>query len=374
MRTPRPWHGMTPGVWFRLLAANRFAVSPTRIPMVIAISFICWINFVLAWISEAIYGRRARQTPLAHPPLFVLGHWRTGTTLLHELLLQDARFICPTTFDCMAPRHFLLSAGFFGRWLGWLLPKTRPMDDMAVGFNRPQEDEFALMNLGVGSPYLEWAFPNRRFHTEFLTLQELSTEERQRWLWGMDWFMRRLNLKKPSARIVVKSPGHTARVKTILELFPDARFVHIVRDPRAVIPSTIRTWTRMNEAVSLQIRRERSLEDHIFNMFEMMYDRFEQDRALIPEANFYELHYEDLVTDPLTQLEEIYRRLDLGDFATSCPAVAKYLEGVKNYRTNKYDLDDGLAAKICERCGDYLGRYGYESTEPAANVTTADEK
>ena len=186
--------------------------------------------------------------------------------------------------------------------------------------------------------------------------------------------MRRLNLKKPSARIVVKSPGHTARVKTILELFPDARFVHLVRDPRAVIPSAIRTWTRMNDAVSLQIRRERSLEDHIFNMFELMYDRFEQDRALISEANFYELHYEDLVTDPLTQLEEIYRRLDLGDFATSRPAVAKYLEGVKNYRTNKYELDDGLAAKIRERCGDYLGRYGYESTEPAANVTTADEK
>jgi omega-hydroxy-beta-dihydromenaquinone-9 sulfotransferase len=373
MRTPRPWHGMTPGVWFRLLAANRFAVSPTRIPMAIAISLVTWINLVLAWISEAIYGGRARRTPLEHPPLFVIGHWRTGTTLLHELLVQDGRFIYPTTYDCMAPRHFLLSAGFISRWLGWLLPKTRPMDDMAFGFERPQEDEFALMNLGVGSPYLEWAFPNRGVHTEFLTLQDLSAEQRKRWLWGMDWFMRRLNLKDTSARIVVKSPPHTARVKTILELYPDARFVHIVRDPRVVIPSAIRTWTRMTDAVSLQIRGEQSLEDHVFDMFELMYDRFKQDRALIPDANFFELRYEDLVADPLPRLEEIYQRLNLGDFAMARPAVAKYLEGVRNYKTNKYELEEGLATKIRARCGDYVRRYGYEMPEPAGKATAANE-
>ncbi len=363
MRSPRPWHGMTPGIWFPLLWTNRFAISPTRIPMAIAISIITWLDLLLAWMSEAIYGRHARRTPLAHPPLFVLGHWRTGTTLLHELLVQDARFVFPTTYDCMAPRHFLLSAGIVSRWFNWLLPKTRPMDEMAVGFDRPQEDEFALMNLGAGSPYLEWAFPNRGFHTEFLTLRALPAEKRQHWQRAMDWFMRRQNLKQAAARIVVKSPGHTARVKAILELYPNARFVHIVRDPRVVIPSTIRTWVRMTDAVSLQIRHERPLDDHILDMFERMYDSFEQDRSLIPEQNFYELHYEDLIADPMAQFEEMYRRLELGDFEQARPAVMKYLEGVKNYRTNKYELEAGLAAKIQARCGDYLHRYGYDGVK-----------
>jgi hypothetical protein len=356
---------MTPRIWFGMLAANRFAISPSRIPMALAISIATWINLVLAWISEAIYGRAARNLKLRHPPLFVLGHWRTGTTLLHELLVQDKRLIYPTTFDCMAPRHFLLTAGFFCRWFGWLLPKTRPMDDMPFGFDRPQEDEFALMNLGADSSYLEWAFPNRGFHTDSLAMDRLPAERREQWKKRLDWFMRRLGLKDTTARIVLKSPPHTARVKTILELYPDARFIHIVRDPRAMIPSSVRTWKRMSDALSLQIRRDRPLEDHIFRMFDLMYDRFEQDKLLIPENQFHQLRYEDLVADPLAELERIYERLDLGDFDTARAAVAKHVEGVKNYKTNKYRPDDALAARIQDHCGDYMRRYGYTDLQPA---------
>jgi hypothetical protein len=108
-------------------------------------------------------------------------------------------------------------------------------------------------------------------------------------------------------------------------------------------------------------------------MFELMYGRFEQERGLIPEANFVELRYEDLVAEPLPRLDEIYRRLNLGDFETARPAVAKYLEGVKNYRTNKYELEERLAAKIRARCGDYLQRYGYAAPEPAGKATAANE-
>jgi hypothetical protein len=361
---------MTPRIWFGLLAANRFAISPTRIPMALAISIITWIDLVLFWISEAIYGRAARNAKLRHPPLFVLGHWRTGTTLLHELLVQDKRFIYPTTFDCMAPTHFLLTAKFLGRCLGWTLPKKRPMDDMAVGFHHPQEDEFALMNLGADSPYIEWAFPNRGFHTDSLAMDAYAPERREQWKRCLDWFLRRQSLKDTSARIVLKSPPHTARVKTILELYPDARFVHIVRDPRVVIPSTVRTWQRMSDALSLQIRRDRPLEDHIFQMFEMMYDRFERDRALIPDRQFHQLRYEDLVANPLAEIEAIYRQLDLGDFETARPAMAKHLEGVKNYKTNKYPLDAELAARIQHHCGDYMRRYGYADLQPVQPAST----
>src|SRR5687768_18104609 len=43
-------------------------------------------------------------------------------------------------------------------------------------------------------------------------------------------------------RSILKSPPHTCRVPTLLRLFPDARFVHIVRDPYAVYPSTLHLW------------------------------------------------------------------------------------------------------------------------------------
>ena len=82
------------------------------------------------------------------PPIFILGHWRTGTTLLHEFMIRDERFGYPTTYECMDPNHFLLTEGLFTRWLNFLVPTHRPMDNMKAGFDRPQEDEFALCMLG----------------------------------------------------------------------------------------------------------------------------------------------------------------------------------------------------------------------------------
>jgi hypothetical protein len=328
--------------------------------MAFAISIVSVINSTLRLMSEMLYRRRAERVQLEHPPLFVVGHWRTGTTWLHELLVKDERMAFPTTYQCMVPHHFLLSDRFLSPLVNWLMPKNRPMDDMPVGMNRPQEDEFALMNLGLGSPYLEWAFPNRhQRYDEFLTLQPLSAAERDHWKKIFDWFVRRLTLQNPK-RLVMKSPTHTARIATLLELYPEARFVHVVRNPLDTIPSTIRTWTRMTDAMSLQIRRDPISEDRILDVFQMMYDQFERDRALIPAGRFYEIRYEDLVAEPLAAMERIYRNLDLGDFEPARPAMQQYLASIAGYKKNVHRVPDDLKQKIATRCRAYIERYGYQ--------------
>ncbi|MFH1330999.1 MAG: sulfotransferase [Actinomycetota bacterium] len=88
-RTPRPWHGMTPAVWLRLLACNRAAVSPGRLPMALAISALSLGNSAAGLLQRARYGRAIAGATVGPPPLFIIGHWRTGTTLLHELLALD---------------------------------------------------------------------------------------------------------------------------------------------------------------------------------------------------------------------------------------------------------------------------------------------
>ena len=128
------------------------------------------------------------------------------------------------------------------RWLGFLMPSRRPMDNMAAGWARPQEDEFALCMMGQPSPYLTIAFPNRppQF-SEYLDLQNLPPRAVARWQRAYLGFLRRLTFKDPR-RLILKSPPHTCRIKLLLELFPDARFVHIVRDPYVVFPSTVNLW------------------------------------------------------------------------------------------------------------------------------------
>lgn len=327
--------------------------------MALIISPVSVMNSVLRFVSELNFRKRAESLEIEFPPLFVVGHWRTGTTWLHELMVKDERMSFPTTYTCMAPHHFLLTERLFSGTLDWLLPRKRPMDDMPVGMSRPQEDEFALMNLGLKSPYLEWAFPNRHeYFDQYLSLKSLSESERQRWKAELDWFVRRLTLRNPK-RLVMKSPTHTARVRLLLELYPQARFVHVVRNPIDVIPSTLHTWTRMTDALSLQYRREPISIDRIIRVFNFMYDQFEQDRGLIPDGHLYEVRYEDLVADPIGQLEKIYLQLGLGDFSMAHSHVTDYLASVAGYKKNKHQITDELKKRIVDGCQGYIQRYGY---------------
>jgi hypothetical protein len=115
----------------------------------------------------------------------------------------------------------------------------------------------------------------------------------------------------------------------------------------------------MTDALSLQVRREPISEDRILDVFERMYDQFESDRALIPEDHFYEIRYEDLITDPLATVERIYERLDLGDFEPARPAMEAYLSQIADYKKNVHQVPEALRTKIEDRCAAYIARYGY---------------
>ncbi|MGH9676914.1 MAG: sulfotransferase, partial [Candidatus Acidiferrum sp.] len=159
--TPRFWEGCDFFAWLRLIVRNRFAVQPRFIYIALVITFVSLCHTVLRLVQQGwFFGRPERAKP-KFAPLFIIGHWRTGTTLLHELLIEDPRHAFPNTFQCLMPNHFLLSELIFTRLFHWVLPTRRPMDNMAAGWDKPQEDEFALCMLGQPSPYLTIAFPNR---------------------------------------------------------------------------------------------------------------------------------------------------------------------------------------------------------------------
>jgi omega-hydroxy-beta-dihydromenaquinone-9 sulfotransferase len=158
---PRFFQGTDAVTWARLLYRNRFAVSPRYWYIAAIVSVASTANLVLRWVQDGLYGDELARTPLDKHPVFVIGHWRTGTTLLHELLVQDPQFSYPDFFACFNPNHRLLTERFFKTYANWMAPQQRPMDNMAAGWGRPQEDEFALALLGLPSTYTDLAFPRR---------------------------------------------------------------------------------------------------------------------------------------------------------------------------------------------------------------------
>src|SRR5947209_6912737 len=220
-----------------------------------------------------------------------------------------------------------------------MVPSRRPMDNVAAGLDHPQEDEFALCLLGQPSPYERIAFPNRpAAGAGALDLRGLTPAARRRWKATFCRLVQALTLAHPGRRLVLKSPPHTCRIPTLLELFPDARFVHVVRDPYVVYPSTLHLWRVTYGINGLQKPSWAELPDYILDTFVQVYDRLEEGRRLVPPGRFHELRYEDLVRDPLGQLEAVYRGLGLGDFGPARPSVEAYLAGLKDYETNRYFL------------------------------------
>ncbi|RLS30071.1 MAG: sulfotransferase [Planctomycetota bacterium] len=361
--TPRFWHGMPLGVWLPLLAENGFRSSPSRWGLVATITAAAGFNSVMEPISEAVFRRQLRRPPRTPPPLFIIGHWRSGTTLLHEWLMLDDQFCCPSTIQCMVPGHFLLTEKVLSAAIGWMVPKHRPMDNVAAGLDRPQEDEFALANLGGPSPYRRMAFPRTSSQSpEALDVTRLSEAELNRWQATMRRFVTALAVRDPR-RLVLKSPPHTARIGVLRKMFPGARFLHIVRDPFVVFPSTVRLWKSMNATQALQVDRGDGLEEYVFAAFEEMYAAFERDRELLEPGELHEVRYEELVADPMARLAEAYDRLELGDFSRLRPLLE--VETRKEYRTNTYRHDPRIVAEISRRWQPFLDRYGYAPPPPA---------
>lgn len=352
--------GITARDWWDVLRDNRFSIDLPYWPRAAVLTVGSVLNSAYRRREDREFRSRLDGVAIP-PPLFILGHWRTGTTLLHELLILDERHGYPTTYECMAPHHFLLSEGFITRWLAFLAPKQRPMDNMAVGFDRPQEDEFALCMMGQPSPYLTIAFPNHPpQNQEALDLDGLPPRARRVWKEAFLRFLRHLTYRDPR-RLVLKSPTHTCRIPALLELFPDARFVHIVRDPYVVFPSTVNLWKSLYLAHGLQRPTFAGLEEHVFDTFTHLYARLEASKHLLAPNRFVEIRYEDLIADPIAQMQGLYDKLELGGFAAYLPRLKTYLDASAGYRTNRYpDLDPALRAEIERRWGDVIRRYGYD--------------
>lgn len=360
---PRFWVGINVTGWWGLLWRNRFAVHPSRWGMAAILTMTSLLNSFLWLVQEVIYGRRIARTELVDDPIFIIGHWRSGTTLLHELLVLDPRHTYPDTYCCFGPNAFLVSRWFFERFLWFLMPSRRPMDNMPAGFDRPQEDEFALCNMGARSPYLTMIFPNRPPQDqEYFDLERLDPARRARWKAAFLWFLKCLTVRTPK-RIVLKSPPHTFRIRVLLEMFPRARFLHIVRDPMVLFPSTVNLWRRLHRDEALQVPTHEGLEEYVFETFARMYEVFERDKALIPAGQFCEVRYEELVRDPEGHLRRVYEELSLGDFEAVRPALERFLAEQKDYKKNRYDLSPELRAEIARRWGFFIERYGY-ATEP----------
>ena len=258
-------------------------------------------------MQKAEVGRRGVRLP--EQAVFILGYWRSGTTLLHELMARDPRFCAPSTRACMNPHSFLLSRGDSGRTM------RRPMDDMVIGADTPQEDEFALLSLGARSPYEALLVPQGLERALALAdPARLTPAERQDWDRLFRQFVLAVCAEAPGRVPLLKSPPHACRIPMLLSVFPQAKFVLITRDPVHVFESTVRMWTALFERYSLTgAPKEGAVREAILSTRPEFEEAMLAGLALLPPRRLVHIRFEELIADPADALERIYAGLDLGD-------------------------------------------------------------
>ncbi|MEZ6140229.1 MAG: sulfotransferase [Zavarzinella sp.] len=346
------WLGADLAHWLRLMGQARFRFSWKHLHVAPIGLAVCLSHSFLRVVQNRLHP--PSTFPDLVPPIFILGHWRSGTTLLHELLITDPAHGFPTTYQCFDPLHPLLTEKLVRDNFQWLLPQKRPMDNMEIGWDRPQEDEFALALMGLPSPYNWMAFPNEGYPSyDLLNIDSLPARQQLQWERGLMHFLKMLQYND-SRRLVLKSPTHTCRIPTLMRMFPDARFIYITRDPYSVYPSTVNLWKRLTLAQGLQVPKLPDLEHHVVRTYRHVIERYQNTRKLIPDKQLYEIRYEDLVANPRDSIASIYQHLSLGDFERIQPGLDGYLTVHANYEKNKWQMDPAMIKYINDNLSDLL--------------------
>ena len=356
-----PLAGVTFRDWLRVMRAYGATIPPRYWPRTA-------FTWTMSLLNSAFAGREARRYAAeidgvtVHRPVFVIGHHRSGTTHLWNLLAQDERFAYPTVLQAVFPHTFLMFEGAAQRWAQWLAPRKRPQDNVGFGPNAPMEEERAICTSTFLSIQMARHFPRmrQRFKT-YLTMRDASASQRQAWKASLDRFARKILLRHGRDKTVLfKAPDHTAKVALILELYPDARFVHIHRDPYEVYRSTRKMEQDTVPLYAYQRPDEDTLDAFILWRYRAMYDAFFEDVERIPDGQFVEISFAELEREPKAVVERTYRALDLPDFDRAQPSLARYVDAVSGYRKNTYAaLPQETRRRVAGAWRPCFARWGY---------------
>ena len=350
-----------PGTWIRLLWENG-GVAPAywgKLARILLLTSLASPLRLAEWIR---YGRQVAQTQIDPQPLFILGFARSGTTHLHNLLQRDPQYGTVSTFQAIVPTFFLIGRGWLKRQMAKSLPDTRPGDNVRVSLDAPIEEEVAVSNTSALSPIHHLSFPqrSRMYWDKYLTMQGLTKKELVRWERVYLDTLRKATLANGGRPLVLKSPNNTGRIPHLLRLFPEAKFIHIVRNPYAVYRSMLHQYREILLLFQLQDMPVEDMEEHILYAYRLTMQNYLHDRALIPRENLAEVRYEDLEQQPLVELERLYAELALPGWEEAHPPIRDYLQTLSGYQKNRLELAPAALDRITQEWQFALDIWSYQ--------------
>jgi thioester reductase-like protein len=291
----------------------------------------------LAFAESVAFGKKVREASV-QPPIFIVGHWRSGTTHLHNLLCQDPAFGYLTMYQAMAPDCSLVGNRWLRGLLSRVMPARRPMDEMDWPLDAPQEEEIALGKVLPWSFYNQFLFPRRArdLFDKYVLFRGAAPGDIDEWKRQYLRILKVASLHAGGKRLVLKNPVNTARTALLFDMFDSAQFIHIHRDPYEVFSSTRNLHRKVLAFSALQRVSHRELDETVLHLYEAMMRRYLDEKERIPRHQLIDVRYDELVARPLEVLEALYARLGYDHFEQVRPRIEAYLEGLRGYQKNSF--------------------------------------
>jgi hypothetical protein len=297
----------------------------------------------------------------ADPPVFIIGHWGSGTTWMHQLLASDSRFITPDTGDCLMPHNLHRSGCYFRWYVRHLLPPTRGFDAVPFSMEEPQEEEMALAALCSVSYFHTFFFPRERDRHAGRALfpEQLPETERASFAHAYQDYLARLARRSPGRTLLLKNPASTSRIRLLREWFPGARFIHLVRNPHEVAAAALNRIPYLTRRFGLQPDEGSDLYEHVLATYEAVMRRYLDDRAVLPPGALFETSYESLCADPAMVVGRAREALGMPRDELSDSSLRKTLAISEHYQRQPRPLPAELQTAIGARWRFSFDFWGY---------------
>lgn len=337
-----------------ILLVNNGGVDKKYILRALFISFVSFIGIPIRIFEKIKFGKQIENIKLQHPPIFIIGYWRSGTTYLHNLMTQDPNFGYVTLAQAWAPETFLSGQQLFKNKLNKIEPTKRPMDNVLISSDSPEEEEWALVNTSPYSIYHAAFFPKR---SKIIALESEKIENS--WSTAYISILKKATFNFKGKRLVLKNPANMTRVKLLLKIFTEAKFVHIYRNPYIVYASHKHAYQTFAPTIRLQEIDEEQKDTKILKIYQQVMQKFFSEKDLIPQENLIEIKYEDFVGNEMAELKRIYEQFNLPDFNKVEENFKNYLESHANYKTNKHLMDSETITKVYDACQFTIDKWQY---------------
>ena len=317
-------------------------------------------------VGEACYARVRLPAPGDYPPpVFVVGHWRSGTTHLANLLSRGGAFGILSPMSVGLPAEALGLARVARPFVDQFFPPHRLIDDMRLDADLPQEDELAMANLSTLSSQHGVYFPHR-LRSEFergLFGIGVTAGEHARWARSFERFVAKMTFAAGDRPLLIRNPASSTRIDTLRRIWPGARFIHIHRDPEAVYGSSVRMFATLIGELSLErcedrAHAARALVRHVYpRVIAALCDAGDA----LPGDIFATVSHAGLERDPAGTLEGIHAALRLPSTASGRTARGNYAAAhPRSVRAHELTADDRA---FLLRHRDVLARLGYGSRD-----------